>query len=790
MNPRWRKVLGDLRANRGQVLLVGLAILISVTAVLTAFGAESILTREVAASFERSLPADAVLLLNAVDDELVAAVQQQPGVLQAEARRLVRARVEVAPGDWRSLLLFVVRDFATMRVSRVTPERGAWPPPDGTVVVERSALSVLRADEGASLHLRLPGGAVADLPITGVVHDAGQAPGWQDNVGYAYASPATLARFGQGAHLDELRVRLAPGSTRDDAARVAGALTSWLREQGRVVERVEVPLREHPHADHMRTLLLLLKTFSLLALALTGALIVNLLSGLLARQVRQIGILKAIGATIYQMMGLYGRFVLLITALAVVVALPLGVVLAWTLTAFVMEQLNLKVSDWAVAPTVVVVVGVSSLLWPLLVAAVPVWRAARIRARDALHDTGVQLPPAHHRGSGVLTHWLDDRRLTFALRNTVRRPVRLALTLLALALGGAILLTAANVYTSLVAAVDTTLAMRGDDLDVRLLRPVPQNELLARVQGIPDVERVEAWGYALAAIELPDTAAAPVGTGRYGVLAPLSNTELLRLPVAEGRWSRPDEVGAVVVSRNIVAHEPGVRLGEPLTLVVGERRIPVSVVGILEDVAPPGLYTNAPTLALVAGQANMAGALRLTTEPGAQARVATAVEQALVDAGWLPSFLMTRDAYRASLIDHFAILLTLLLAAALAAVLVGGLGLATSVSLSVLERRRELGILRAMGATRRTVLRTLLLEGALVGGVSVLLAVVIALPLSAAVVNLTGTRGLYVAVPLVVSPVALLGWLLLAAVLTVVACSLPVRHALRRPTYEALAHET
>ena len=103
MNTLLRKVIGDLREHKAQAVLVSIAILISIGAVLTAFGAEGILAREVPVSFLAGRPAAIVIWLNAVDEQLLATVRQRADIEAADARRLIRARAEVAPGDWRTL---------------------------------------------------------------------------------------------------------------------------------------------------------------------------------------------------------------------------------------------------------------------------------------------------------------------------------------------------------------------------------------------------------------------------------------------------------------------------------------------------------------------------------------------------------------------------------------------------------------------------------------------------------------------------------------------------------------
>ena len=486
MSARWRKVVGDLRESRGRTLAVGLAVWVGCTMMSAALGAKAVLQREVEASFRGAHPPSATLWLDDVPGALVEAVRARPGVAEAEPRRLIRARAEVAPGEWRPLRIFVVDDFAALRVATFAPAGGAWPPRDGELLVERSALPVLRTQVGATLRVRAPGGATAELPVVGLAHDPAQAPGWMDHLGYAYATRGTLARLGQGPQLDELMLTT---TATDRAARgeTAAALATWLKDQRHEVHRVEVTRMKHPHADHMGTMLLVLQLFSAVALVLSGALAANVIAATMARQVRQIGVLKAIGATTRQIAGIYLTVTLLPALVAVALALPIGAVAARAFAMFAAEHLNLVVADASIPLAVIALQLGLGLGVPLLAAAVPVVRVARTPVRVALQDLGAATPA---RARGRDAPWGPTWRLV--LRNAARRPVRAGLTLAALALGGAILMTAGNTYASLQRTLATALAARGEDIAVRLAKPAPAEAAVATVRAVPGGSR-SSW---------------------------------------------------------------------------------------------------------------------------------------------------------------------------------------------------------------------------------------------------------------------------------------------------------
>ncbi len=782
MSPYIQKAARDLAAQPGRALLVCLAIALGAAALTVAVAARSVLLREIPASFDTADPPAAVFRLEDVDEQLLDRVRALPGVVDADARRLVRARVEVAPADWRTLLLFGVRDFADLRVSSFEKLAGQASPARGAVLVERSGLPVLGVGIGDEIAVRVPAGASATLPVQGIVHDPALAPGWQDNAAYAYASRETLADLGLGSHLDELRITV--NGNRSDTAVVADDVAGWLSRNGYEVFRVEIPPRRHPHADHMATMLLLLSVFSGLALLLSGALAASVTAALLARQARQIGIMKAIGARSRDIASIYLAMIVVLALPATALGMGAGLFGARAFSGFAGRQLNLDIASYAVgAPTLLAIVC-AGLAVPLLAAALPIARAVRMPVQKALQNPGIAVPRA--KGDVLPLVGRLGRPAVLAVRNSFRRPARLWLTLFALALGGAALMTAGNVHVSLIAAVDRSLERRGDNIDIRLLKPVNAAGILAGVRTMPGVAHAEAWGGALVALSAGQSPG--LSRGRYGLLAPPPDTALLDVPIVEGRWPASDAIGELVVNRNLQAIEPALVVGGEVRLALGQRSLSARVVGVIEEVAEPSLYTNPGTFAALAGTEGLAGVIRVTTEPGGEARLASEIEEVIVEAGSIPALLFTRPALRQAMVDHFAILLALLSAAALAAIVVGGLSLAVSMGLNVLERTREIGVIRAIGARPAAVRKLILMEGYAIACASVLLGGFLSVPLSAAVTYIVGHHGLHLTLPLVLSATGVIVWSVLVIILTLIACIGSVRRAIKMPVCQAIAY--
>ena len=134
---------------------------------------------------------------------------------------------------------------------------------------------------------------------------------------------------------------------------------------------------------------MILGVLGFLALVLSGLLVVNTMQALLTQQVRQMGIMKAVGARNSQIMGIYCGMVVAFGVLALTVAVPLGALGAQGLTQFMANLLNFNIEGLAIPPQVLALEVAIGLAVPLLAALYPIITAARITPREAMSDYGL-----------------------------------------------------------------------------------------------------------------------------------------------------------------------------------------------------------------------------------------------------------------------------------------------------------------------------------------------------------------------------------------------------------------
>ncbi len=597
MSPRWTKVLRDLSRNRTRTTLALLALTIGAFSVGADLSAWRILTREMGVSFRGTNPPGVIVHVEGAGAErdLARAAEALPGVAQAEPRGLLEGRVLAGPDEWKRLLLFVVDDFAAVRVSTFTSQQGARAPGPGEILLERSAVPFLEKSVGDELLVQTPHGPRRSLRVTGLVHDGAQSPGWMDGIGYGYITRDTLELLGEGRALGELRVVVSAGQS---AAAVGQRVQRLVEQRGLPVAFVNAHRAQHPHADQMESLLFLFGAFGGLSLVLGGLLAASVVSTLLRQQVRQIGAMKALGATSAQVAGLYLGAVVLLATAALAVGVPLGAFAGIAYARFVSGVLNFDLTSTAIPGWVYLLQGLTGLLVPLAAAAVPVVRGSRMTVRQAIADYGLAASAAT-RGAG--DPWLSrlpgvGRPLLLSLRNTFRSRGRVALTVGILAVGGATFMTAFSVSDSWRHTVDSLFEARRYDLQVVLPQRASDARLREVLGALPGVARVEPWGSAWARLE---SARAAEGY-RLMLTAVPPDSAMIAFPLLEGRWLRPGDTHAIVINHELRQDpEAGLALGDTVTLDLEGKPSQWTVVGVVRELGVRRRGQNIPASAYV-----------------------------------------------------------------------------------------------------------------------------------------------------------------------------------------------
>jgi putative ABC transport system permease protein len=403
-------------------------------------------------------------------------------------------------------------------------------------------------------------------------------------------------------------------------------------------------------------------------------------------------------------------------------------------------------------------------------------------------------------GAGLLDQLLSGANLWFArrvlprplllsVRNIFRRKGRLALTLITLTLAGATFIGVFSVSASLGQATDDIMRLWNFDTLITFRQPYRIKKIKREAERVPGVARTDIW------IQLPGRRVREDGSesGVIYLFAPRADSELAISPViVQGRWLLPEDDNALVVNATLLKDESDVEVGDEMVLKIEGRERTFRVVGVSVGGLAPFAYLGYDYLAQITGNVGRADTALVATQAHDEAYVAEAtkaLEAHFGQVGMRVSNVQTAIAERAQTEANFSLITSLLLVMAILLAIVGGLGLMGTMGINVLERTREIGVLRAIGAPNKGVASVFIREGIAIGILSWALGAALAFPLGKGLSDAVGTLVMGVPLTFSYSIAGVWLWLAVVVVLSALASSLPARSASRLTVREVLAYE-
>jgi len=206
----------------------------------------------------------------------------------------------------------------------------------------------------------------------------------------------------------------------------------------------------------------------------------------------------------------------------------------------------------------------------------------------------------------------------------------------------------------------------------------------------------------------------------------------------------------------------------------------------------PTTYVNYPYISRTLGDVGLTSAAIVGTERHDEAAVMetiAALETHLERRGFQVNNVFAMSTERDEGEAFFGAIIFLLLIMALMLAVVGGLGLMGTMRINVLERTREIGVLRAIGAPNKGVTRVFIREGIAIGLISWLLGAILAYPLGKGLSDGVGLAVMGVPLNFSYSMTGVWVWLILVVILSAMASFIPARNASRLTVREVLAYE-
>jgi len=803
MDVIWYKIWFDIWRNKTRTLLAVLSIAAGVFAVGAIFGMSDLLTVNLDSSHRAVLPTHINVILTSLVDETVALhIRDIQGVEDVEPYNSVALQYKLKPdGAWRQAVVQMRRDYANQKYEILQLRSGIWPHGKSEIAVERMAAQFLNLGVGDKVTFKINNKERA-FPIVGLIRHPFVPPPQFMDLAFFFMNAEGMQRLDIPVNkYGAFYVRVTPYSA-DYAREIATKIKDKLAKQN---ISVAVFLYEDPEKHWGRAffdgIVLVQELLALVCVAISAVLIYNTLSNLITQQTNQIGVIKAIGGRTQTIIWIYLVSAFAYGIMALIISLPLGAIVASGMAQYFLGLFNIDYTQFEVSRDAVIFQVASAILAPLLAGLPPTLQGARITVREALASYGLGGGKFGASRVDRLVENIGDRWLlshyATSLGNMFRHKWRLGMTQFVLVAAGSAFMIVMSLNSSLALTLDNYFARRHFDTTLQFEQNQRAGRVTALAQTVAGVEKVELHFVQSASMFVAGQLAKDAGVG-ISIEGIPSGSDFYSPLIVAGRWFAPNEGRAIVVNRD-TAEKNNVHIGDVVTLdlgVLGKDKW--KVVGLYDPVFVSTLLTGdtiyAPQEELYRTTKKYnQGVILLVSAAQRDGKFVTdltaRLKTKLEDSGLKVAQSITQPDSRQTNEWQFSTVTNMLIALAIVVAIVGGIALMGAISIAVIERTKEIGVLRAVGAPSGVILRIFVMEGILQGVLSWLIAIPIASIASPIIANSLGQAMFGATLDYAYNWTSVFVWLGIVVVIAVFASILPARSASKLTVRDTLAYE-
>ncbi len=747
---RVRKILRDIWSRKARTLLVSVSIFIGVFGTVTLFTMGDLLVRQL----EKDLDKNKLGMIRTylatnpgaeVDNEaLLSTLRGLPDVTVVEGQAVYPMFWKKdGEDDFESSSMFAYSEpFGEIQLEPMRLEEGRFPETGNReLAVERRFAEKYNLDIGDSMTVRIlsqvngEGAPEETWTIVGTVFFPYAYQGLntvlpQDSLFASYEDAQYITDF---TGFSSVYVRYKDFQTaKAQESAFVGTIAST-SDYIPVFTYTEDP-EKNSLISFARTSGNVLASLAMLALLVSGFLVLNVITAIVTEQKNQIGVMKSVGASRWDTFFMYSGVALFYGIIGVIPGVLLGIPMGFFAAQGLAASSNSFIDEFGIS-TRAIVLGIGmGLLVPVLASLLPVFNGTRVRIIDAITDLGISGRYGHGPLARLVSLLPIPINIRQGLSNVLRKKGRMALTGIALTLAAGAFMGVFAVFTSVNTVLNNFFntyeyhfsVSPNNVSDTEKAESLVLNEfegLISRGDGIGLAIKIDGYDKEY------DPATGPPALFANGYEP---EAQPFTLKMADGS-ELTDAADEVLISRSIAdAMDKGV--GDTLTIHAGGRSGEYTIRGIV-SYPFDGVWFHWRDLAELAGfvdaQGNPISAGFLVEMPEDDPTadevedVVNDVNEVLIQNGISAAY-GNIELFTESISEGVGVFRLIFNFAALLIALVGAVGLLTTLSMSVFERQKEIGVMRSIGAGSGTIIGQFLTEGLVVG----FMAWLVGLPLS------------------------------------------------------------
>jgi putative ABC transport system permease protein len=588
----------------------------------------------------------------------------------------------------------------------------------------------------------------------------------------------------------------------------------WLQDKGYTVKHYKVASPgEHPHANITGGMFMIQKVFAVLCCFLSAVLVFNLMSAMLSKQLRQIGVMKAIGANNGQISWIYYRGVLVLGLFGLLISMPTAYFVSNMYVDSLAPMMNFDITSYQVPIWIIVLQVLLGIGIPMLSAYLPIKKASQMEIRETLLEYADDKKLCEQSWFDRLVFRLNFKShpVRLAIRNSVRQKGRFLLTTGVLMIAASLLMASFNISSTMREVINVERHAKNWAVEIKLNQTMKGNKLESLFTELIEVTQTESFYRTSAAIIENDPDELEDNKGRSSenrdskahkvpvtITDLKQNSTMLNLPIIEGEWFKTsfstvgnqstESYNPVVVSQLVMDHLPYLKLGMTLDIEISGQIKTLTLIGVAQKIGPASIYTSG----LLKSSHPQPNGIFLSSEGKTRAelnQLKKVVVQLAEENGIKLSYTSTAWNGAEVVEDHFQIVYSLMLLLTVIIIFIASNGIILTMTTNIIERTRENGVLKAIGASNNELGKMILSEAFLIAFLAWLVACVVTLPLSYGVAYWLGLLMLKTPLGLSLDPMIFIISLPIMMLITSLASLIPMGKIMRLPVREALVYE-
>ena len=796
----WQKVRSDLLSHKSRTLLEISSITIGLFVVGTLLGMMDLQLTSMDNAHSQSQPSHISLILKKdVNLAVAEQIKDIAGVENVDVLTQFTVQFKTPNSEqWQTGTALFRPDYQTQRYDQMTLLSGDFPK-DHTIAIERLSARFAKLNADNVIEFATANGS-EKLTIKGIIrHPFVKPPSFGGQLHF-FIAPELAPRFGISADsFRQLLVQIKPPYSAEQARLIAGEIRVKLAESG---IGVNATLLQNPEQHWGRPIFsgihLVLTVMAWASLALSAVLILNTIAALITQQTDQIGIMKSLGASRWTIARIYLTEVLLLSIIALFIAIPLSWAGAYYSSRWILDLFNIELNGFVYSERALYSMMAGGLITPLCAALLPIWQGASMSVRQAISSYGL----GGDFVSSGFDRWLERKAASVlptlyavALGNLLRRKARLLWTQSVLIIAGVLFI----VIMSLIASINLTLnnELARSHYAVRL--GFSQNQTAETIANIvqkhPKTTGLEFWNRIPAELFYKDSLLRQSGSLGSQIIGLPVNSAMYQPLITAGRWfNEADDKQNYLILNADTAELNAIHVGDTIKVTLNQISKDWQIIGLYRWFAGSGYAVEpvyAPLSSIPSDNTHSFALLSADIQTVSDEKTYFDALKNEFQNKHIPLDFYTSQAkleQRQFAQNQFRPIISMLLGLASMIAAVGAIGLSGNLAISVLQRTREIAVLRAIGANSQAIFKLFMLEGVLHGLLAWLISIPAAYAVAEPLAKKLGITMLNIQLDFVFSWLSVGLWLGLVLLLIVFASYLPARHATQVVIREGLSY--